>query len=284
MSDKDKADALAIVAKLAQEERRLAEGTFLAPVVGGGRVRIRLQGIVYELKVDDGFEGWAMLQMTAPGKAKVVDQPSPALVGKYLRLFPRVRMVLLQQFGKQWFGLPASNADNRLNSSGPIPINLIGASTRFSTVNCRYDGTSLWFESIDRRRDPSVARGLNDALNAETNPAEIRCRGMVPQEKLAYKMLWLSTHDEEPCGDLAKVVAALRHAGAHMEGFWYNGNETVTVRMNVDGNMHNVTVRPGDLTVVSAGICLSGRDEDFDLASLVSVLREGRERAEDWDA
>ena len=53
---------------------------------------------------------------------------------------------------------------------------------------------------------------------------------------------------------------------------------TYTVTFTVDGQTHRSTVHKNDLTVLVAGICLSGEDRKFDLQSLVGVIREGSQR------
>ncbi|HEY9714751.1 MAG TPA: hypothetical protein V6C72_14885 [Chroococcales cyanobacterium] len=272
-----KADALAIVARLAEKEKRFADSAFLAPVIGDGRVRVRIEGVVCRLTVRDSFRGWAVLKMTGPGEAVVLEEASPALVGKYLRLFPRVRMILLEMFDNRWWALAASTSDTRLQLSGPVPIDLVGSAARFQCVHVRFDGNFFWYEGVDRRRDPSIARSLAKSLEEKIAPAELRCRNAVPQEKLAYKMLWMAAYGEipsRPATDRERIAQALQHAGGTLDSFWYRNQEEAAVRMVVDGQEHLITVKADDLSIVSAGICLSGQDGSFDLASLVGVLRQ----------
>lgn len=76
--------------------------------------------------------------------------------------------------------------------------------------------------------------------------------------------------------EMGKIKHALRHAGAQLHSYWRSRpmDREVNVNIIVDGKNHIARVDCRDLTVVNAGVCLSGRDMDFDLTSLVGVLRE----------
>jgi len=285
LTPRKKVDPLELVAKLAAEERRLYDECFVAPVVGGGRVRVRVSGIVYELSIPGAYTGWSILKIKNQQQAQVIEPATPAVVLKYLRLFPRIRMVALQPFQNRWWAIAASGSDTRIKLSGPAPMQLVASCSRFDTVNCRFDGSVFWFESIDRRRDPRIAKTLNKALAEGVEPAKLQCLGATPEERLAYRMLWLDEHEETSAGesDLERINRALAHAGANLEGFSYQGGDRATVRFTVDGMSRSVLLQTSDLSVISAGICLSGMDHQFDLTSLVGVWREAAETGNDFD-
>lgn len=275
-------DPLAMINRLAAEEERVLSRSFVAPVVRGRQVSVRVDGIAYTMSVvEREFEGWAVLKPAAPKQATVCGAASLEQIKTYLNLLPRFRLVLLEEFDHQLWSLQAHTADSRAQISGPIAIQLAQRPSRFETVCARFDGTTFWYESADRRRDPSVARALRDALQADVEPERLHVLNAVPQEKLAYRMLWIRKHPESggrvragAQTDLQRIEAALNHAGAQLEGFWSNGPDNVSVRYVVDGHTHVSSIRPSDLAVVSAGICLSGQDQNFDLTSLVGVMRE----------
>ncbi|MBS1954688.1 MAG: hypothetical protein JST89_10905 [Cyanobacteria bacterium SZAS-4] len=271
-----------MINRLAAEEERVLSRSFVAPVVRGQQVSVRVEGIAYTMSVTDrNFEGWAILKSSSPKKATVCGAPTLEQIKNYLQLLPRFRLILLEEFDNQLWSLQAYNADSRAQISGPISIKLAQRPSRFETVCARFDGTSFWYESADRRRDPAVAQALREALQADVSPESLHVLGAVPQEKLAYRMLWIRKHPEfagsvprAPQSDLQRIEGALNHAGAQLDGFWSEGADRVSVRYVVDGNTHVSSIRPSDLSVISAGICLSGMDQNFDLTSLVGVMRE----------
>lgn len=274
-------DPLALINRIAAEEERVLSRTFVAPVVRGRKVSVQVEGIAYTLSVSEAdFEGWAILKSLNSRQATVCGAATLEQIKNYLELLPRFRLILLEQFEQSFWSLFASSGDSRAQISGPIPIHLVRNPSRFQTVCARFDGATFLYESPDRRRDPSVARALREALQSGVAPDDLQVRNAVPQEKVAYRMLWLRKNPHlagtqiTPQSLLQRVESALNHAGAQLDGLWNENADQVAVRYVVDGHTHLSRIRPGDLSVISAGICLSGLDQDFDLTSLVGVMRE----------
>ena len=76
-----------------------------------------------------------------------------------------------------------------------------------------------------------------------------------------------------------RLWASLSHAGAQLVDY-LERSDSFRVSFRVGGRSFTSTVNKEDLTVQVAGICLSGEDARFDLASLIGVLREGEQNDE----
>ena len=97
---------------------------------------------------------------------------------------------------------------------------------------------------------------------------------------LAYTVALLARMDALAADERAKQSSveqrlrnALAHGGAKLVDFAERG-DGFRVSYTVEGQQYTSSVAKDDLTVQVAGICLSGLDHHFDLASLVGVLRE----------
>ena len=110
-------------------------------------------------------------------------------------------------------------------------------------------------------------------------PARLDRPGLTAGQREAYAAVYAfrlrRDKDYARAAGERRLREALTHAGAELRDYAERG-DVYTVTYTVDGGRHTSVVRKSDLSVQTAGICLSGEDQKFDLHSLVGVLRQGR--------
>jgi hypothetical protein len=270
--------------RLAAAERSFVGSMFLAPVVrGGGGVSVRIAGVICAMHVmPRDFEGFGVFRARSHTEAELVREAGLAERRRYLELFPRVSLVICARTKYVASAIPANAADGRFSVEGEIELRLVGAEgiELFDTVVARFDGRYFWLDRLDARADPAIAPHLRRSLANTTEPTAALDRPALSSGHrtaywLAYKArLEAMIEDERSRGEY-RLRDALAHAGAQLRDF-VEHRDTYRVTYEFDGERHVSVVRKDDLTIQTAGICLSGLDANFDLASLVGVLRESR--------
>lgn len=294
-----------LLKKFSAKEDEFLSREFLAPAVRGGRVRVRISGVVCEIRIGPmTFEGWGVFRPTSYSEAKLVRRASLAERRAYLDLFPVIRLIICRRAGKTWFGSTASFGDKRIRIDGLVPLQLAEEVQHFDCVRTRYDGSRFWFDDIDMRHDPGASAYLRSALEKQMSPQDLARRGLTAEERAAYEVNYWEIvgqpgGDEQGVGrdihhrrrsqrrgaeneaDLvrSRLRESLSHAGAQLIDY-LERTDSFRVRYSVQGRQFTSAVNKNDLTVQVAGICLSGQDRKFDLGSLVGVLREGNERGD----
>ncbi len=268
---------LRAISQLAHVEKEFFEQEFIAPVVRGRKVSVRIAGVVCAMEIDPpSFRGWGIFLPVTPRQA-MLDRPATLAHRRmYLELFARVRLIVVRKLREHALVVPANSSDLRLSTDGTIRVELIGEAEPFDCVIARFDGQTFWFDQLDEAIDPRLAAHLRRSLIELAEPKAIDRPGLTLGQRWAYSLAYAARLKELPAyRNETRLREALAHAGAELRDFAQSG-DYFRVSFNLDGLRHLSTVNRRDLTVASAGICLSGRDRDFDLASLVGVLREGR--------
>jgi hypothetical protein len=261
---------LSLIATLARDEAALAGQEFLAPLAQGGRARLRLRGLICELAVAGARPGWWVCRARDARHAEVVGEAQPWQRGDYLALWPELRLVLLEPLRHgDWLALPfnASDAAQRFGLAGPVVVRLVEGGQPFELIVGRVEGQAIWYDAPDRRGDPAQAEILRAAL---ADGREVRELARLSQGERAAYLLLASRHASQRTD--RQLRAALAIGGATLLGYERAGAE-LRVTWERDGQ-RSVTLLTPELAVVSAGICLSGQDARFDLASIVGVVRD----------
>lgn len=268
-----------VLGRLTESEGRFLESEVLAPVLRGRRIRVRIDGVVCELQVDpNSFEGWGVFQPQSLSSARLIRKATLRERQAYLERWPLLRMILCRR-GKDWFAIPAET-HSRIAVEGVPPVRLVEQGELFQTIRVRFDGMTFWFDGLETRQDPTLAVWLRESLESEISPDQLQRSGLTLPMRRAYAMelkrrehaVRVERHDRVE----GQLRCALEHSGAQLHGFVEHA-DGYRVTWLSDGRRHVSSIDREDLTVQVAGICLNGEDSNFDLGSLVGVVREAEQ-------
>jgi len=283
------ADIRDLLRCLSEAEEDLRSRRFLAPRVRGGRVRTNVCGLVHTFEASPrDFEGWGLFEPLDEREARLVEEAELPLVAEYLRLFPRLRLRLAYRLrGRTWLAYPANESDARQRfptvGARPVALHLVRDGLEFEQVTARTVGGAWLYEDEDRRADPLDAERLREARREGRAPAVLGRGGLTPEMRTCYALLYgreemlrarvrLREERRRASTDEGRLRGALRFGGADLRSYRDRGDHWLVEWTTRDSERHTSAISKRDLTVISAGICLSGEDEKFDLQSLVSVV------------
>jgi hypothetical protein len=273
------ADISKLINQLASQEKLLSEIEFLAPCIGGGSVVTAVDNIVYTLKIKpEDFNGWGIFKAINNREAELVDEANLPQISEYLKLFPALRLHLAYPLKAQtWLAYPVNESDmeQRFKIARPVLVHLVTEATAFDTIIAGGD-RHWWFADLDRRAAPEVAVTLTQKLQQEIAPENLTFLGMTPEMKTVYSLVWQHTEAYRKKQQIQRsedrLKYALKQGGGALETYRDRGEYWQVEWRSANGEFHSSAIDKRDLTVISSGICLSGRDQDFDLQSLVGVI------------
>jgi len=276
---------LDILKKVADAEKKAMDERFVAPCVRGGRVRTRIEGLIREFSpVPSNFEGWGIFKPCDVKKAMFLEE---AVLERedYLNHLQKLRMRLsFRLTGSTWLAYPVNEGDarQRFGEARPVPVFLVDDGGPFDQILVAFDGASCWFVENDMRGDPQITDRMIDAYNKAVVPKDLQWSGMTPEERICFELARNpEMNPEAPKTDEMLIKDALKRGGGSMVSYTDRGTEWAICWTDGQGTRHNSTISKSNLTVVSAGFCLSGTDRRYDLQSLVGIA-EKRHNSRDY--
>lgn len=257
---------------LVSQEEKFFRSRFLAPVFSGGKIYVKIENVLCKFNVvPPDFEGWGIFGIIQDEegnrKAKFEESPSLADIRRYLSLFPRYQFVISRRDDESTEGILFGDYKD-IHVTGEVTIHFPHKCYLFDVAWCAFDGKNFIFIDVNHRYR-RIADALRQHYNKETEPDEVNVLGASRFHYIAYTL----AGERDGRFTRMRVKKALENFGATMEGY-KETDKHIHVDLNYQGERVRACVDKKDLTLISAGICLSGEDRKFDLQSLPSLLRE----------
>jgi hypothetical protein len=222
--------------------------------------------------------GWYRFRKT--GRYLTVEGPAEPNFGpwKLVRVIGYVMngRIIGNDFQSRLFGLPA---EMDLAKFTPVSARKwFDGHIFFEGVEFKSEVEPKVRDAFEEERGIEEIKGLTPALahtfllesaqRALAREKERRAREEVEREKRQAELArWQETLE-------GKISLALSHTGAELVSWRRNGQQRAVVRYRLGGRRFECIIDTNSLQIVDAGICLSGADEELNLSSLPSAVRE----------
>ena len=282
-----------LIDKIQSEVEDFRDIPFLAPCLGGNKIRVRMpNGLLLTLSTWY-LPGGPYAELNTLAKWRATNKKTAVYMRQanlqeqlaYLDLFPTTRLLITEVKHEDRFtGVMSRVGTGKIRIEGEVEVISLTRITRpalFEEVEVCFDGSIFFFKRIilDDQHELYVQAKLRDefldrAFSYDAD-AVLATKYLRPEHLVAFDYAWnrvaLSAEEvaQKMLGD------AVSHAGGTLKKY-EDDVDTYKVTMEVDGIEQSPIVISKDMDIISAGVCLSGDDQIFDLQSLVGVLREGK--------
>ena len=266
--------------KFAENEKRFLSNDIFSPYIkGGGNIVVRMNNIIYKLKTkkfkNDGF---GIFRATDSHNARLIRQAEQHEVAEYLSLLPKVNFLLIYKV-ERWLGLPQNQNEfkNRFKADPNLFHILMADGVEcFDAIETRFDGCNFWFDCVSGEFRADRKEYLQAKMKYETTDIEIK---PTKEERVCLEYA-TKFYEEANKSNLEKrLEGELGKFEAKLDSFVERGNKVeVQWQDKKTRGTYTSVLKKDDLSVITAGICLSGGDKMFDIQSLVGVCREAENR------
>lgn len=265
---------LDLIENLGKKESDLTNHEVISPVFNNRKIVTRLSGVTYQFQIPYTKPGWYSFKPVDFHNARVSREANMGEIDSYLRKLQRVYLILFQREKNCWLGVPATRAPIDLQEVYQVLLPNDSADV-FDHVVGRFDGCRIWFHDLNTRVDLTLTEYLKMELEKGTGVNKLHYKGLSFAEKSAYAIKLQLEEKKKVRSVKDRLKDAVEHGGGEFVSY-KERSDHFSVTYNVDGRKYTSFVQKNDgFGVLSAGICLSGGDRNFDLKSLIPVLKEG---------